>query len=63
MGNANFADVAATAFATTAVGGDYFYSVPELEAIGVPVPKSATYALMLVGLIGVDVTALRRTAS
>jgi len=62
MGSASFADITATAFSITAVGGDGFYSVSEFQAIGTPlaVPEPETYALMLLGLAAVGVATRRR---
>ena len=60
MGSANFADITATAFTISAVGGDNFYSVSEFQAIGTPVPEPATYALVLLGLMCVGAITLRR---
>jgi hypothetical protein len=62
MGGASFAGVDATAFAITAVGGDGYYSVSEFQAIGttLAVPEPETYALMLLGLACVGMSARRR---
>lgn len=62
MGQANFGEVTATAFAIKAVGGDGYYSVSEFQAIGAPVPEPESIALMLAGMAVVGFVARRKSA-